>query len=452
MFRSWQWIALAALAASVLIFAAQQDSQPTEAVPEDRREVVFWHFWGGKDRPVVEEIVRRFNESQDEHFVRAIAMPGQNLDMKFFLSVTGGDPPDLLNQDDPIVADWAHRGALTPLDELATAEEMHRLKRWLFPAAKDLGSYRGRLYALCNGLDIRLLYYNKTLLDEHGLSPPRTLSELNRVAENFAPEPGEQDPERLGFLPEPRMLWAWGIVFGGDFYDEERDRVTPDHPRIVAALEWMASFRERYGAAQLAAFRQGDVGLAGSSFALLGRRGEERYALATGGQWRVRDIVTVIERGLESGLPVADYGVLPLPPPEGGRSKAGWVNGNFFIVPRGAKNPAGAWAFMKFWSGFGDNEAEAAETCVAGGWIPASQAVVEQPEFQAYLDERRLFRPFVEVAKSPHQEPTPSLPVAMLYRQEVISAAEAAMYRGADPREVLSGVARRVQDRLEQVR
>ena len=42
-------------------------------------------------------MVERFNDSQQQFFVRAIAMPGNNLDVKLFLSVTGADPPDLVN-------------------------------------------------------------------------------------------------------------------------------------------------------------------------------------------------------------------------------------------------------------------------------------------------------------------------------------------------------------------
>ncbi|MDP6058675.1 MAG: extracellular solute-binding protein, partial [Pirellulaceae bacterium] len=125
--------------------------------PPERREVVFWHFWGGADRAVVEDVVARFNRSQDEHFVRAIAMPGNNLDLKLFLAVSGGDPPDLINQDDPIMADWASRGALMPLDEVTSPDEVERLRAWLVPAARQLGSYDDRMYALCNGLDIRAL-------------------------------------------------------------------------------------------------------------------------------------------------------------------------------------------------------------------------------------------------------------------------------------------------------
>ena len=416
----------------------------SKGTPAGRREVVFWHLWGGKDRPVVEEIVARFNASQDEHFVRAVAMPGSNLDLKFFLGVAGGDPPDLLNQDDPIVADWAHRGALVPLDELARSEEYSRLGGWLFPAAREIGSYDGRLYALCNGLDIRALYYDQSVLDEFGREPPRSLEELDELAMLIAPPDAKGPRRRFGFLPDPRRLWAWGIVFGGRFHDPATGQVTADSEPIVRALDWMASYTRRYGADEVAAFRTGDQGLTGASFPLL----EGRYAMIMDGQWRVAEMEAARRAAKSAGRSPPRYGVVPLPPPSGGRSRAGWVNGNFFIVPKGAKNRAGAWAFMKFWSGFGGNEAEAARVSAAGGWIPASPAVVEQPAFQDYLKRNPAFGVFVDLAASPHQVPYPAVPGAAFFEREINRATEEAMYGGVPARDALAVAAGRVRQKL----
>jgi ABC-type glycerol-3-phosphate transport system substrate-binding protein len=426
--------------AMAMLLTAGCSSNP---VPAGREEVVFWHFWGGRDRPVVEEIVERFNASQDRYWVRAIAMPGNNLDLKFFLSVAGGDPPDLLNQDDPIVADWAHRGALVPLDELATAEEIATLGEWLFPAARQLATYNQRLYAMPNGLDIRALFYNKTVLDEHDLAPPTTIAELDHIAETIAPASETSELARVGYLPNPRRLWAWGAVFGGRFFDPNAaaadNMVTADDPQIVAALEWMAGYSQRYGASRVAAFQSGDQALTGASFPLVTNR---RYALIMDGQWRVRDLAEL------SGNQTDEFGVVPLPAPDGGRQRAGWVNGNFFVVPRGARQPNGAWEFMKFWSGFGGHETEAARVCAAGGWIPVSRQVVDEPGFQEKLNDEPLLRTFVDLAASENQFPTPSLPVASFYNREVIAAAEDVMYRGAEPRERLQRAVQRVRRQL----
>ena len=437
-------IAAAILLTGVAVLAFSEGRDPNEQLARGRSEVVFWHFWGGKDRPVVDELVERFNASQDEFFVRAIAMPGNNLDLKFFLSVAGEDPPDVINQDDPIVADWAHRGALLPLDRLATSEEYAQLTEWLFPAALEIGGYNGRLYALCNGLDVRALYYNADVLDEFGLSPPVTIDELTAAATRIAP-PDAPRRERFGYLPDPRRIWSWGIVFGGRFYDPVSGRVTADSEPVVAALDWMASFSRVYGADQVVRFRKGDQALPGAAFPLL----EGRYAMIMDGQWRVAEIAAVRAAAQKRGETQPRYGVVPLPTPPGGRKDAGWVNGNFFVVPPGAKNPRGAWAFMKFWSGFGGHEAEAARVCAAGGWIPASQRVVEHRIFQDYLRRYPMFATFVHLASSPNQVPTPGIVGAQFLQDEVTRAAEDAMYKLAPPGEVLRGAARRAQARLE---
>lgn len=395
---------------------------PVSAVREQGsapREVVFWHFWGGEDRRVVEDVVARFNASQSDYLVRAVAMPGNNLDLKVFLAITGGDPPDLINQDDPILGDWAARGALLPLEDVVPHEELQGLDGWLFPAAQRLGSYRDKHYALCNGLDIRALYYNRTLLEELGESAPTTLEELDALAERITPA-GEQRRERYAFLPDSRRLWAWGPVFGGGFFATSDGMVQVDTPENRAALQWMISYRQRYGSDSLAAFRTGDQSLPGKTFPLL----SGRYVFLMDGQWRVRDIRAAQRAQSERKEPVTEYGVCPLPPPRGGPRDAGWVNGNFFVVPRGAKQPLGAWEFMKFWSGYGGHEPEAAQSCIAGGWIPVSRQVVEQAAFQQYLADEPLFAEFVRLAGSEHQYPVPIIVGAPFLKREIESVGE----------------------------
>jgi len=426
----------------------------SESIPEDREEVIFWHFWGGEDREVVDGIVRRFNDSQEEFFVRTVAMPGNNLDVKLFLSVTGGNPPDLINQDDPIVADWAHRGALLPLDELATPQEVEEARQWLFPAARKLTEYGGRMYGLCNALDIRALYYNMTLFDEYNLKPPQSPDDLMQIAEQLSLVDIDGRRQRFGYLPDSRRLWAWGVVFGGDFLDST-NRVTASDAEIIEALAWMQSFSHRFGPDEVAAFRQGDQSLPGKIFPLLPvseTSPHGRYAVIMDGQWRVRDIARSQQARREAGLAVAKYGVCALPAPPDGRPRAGWVNGNFFLVPRGAKNRRGAWAFMKFWTGLGGHEVDATKTCVAGGWIPVSQNVVDQREFQEYLKSEPLFCEFVELAASSNQIPIPVIPGAPYFNREIKNVGGNAMIDlDASPAELLNAASRRIQEQIDRV-
>jgi len=431
-------VALIAMGGWGLMAALRLASE--QQVAEGRERVVFWHFWGGSQRAAVRDIVERFNASQADYWVEEIAVPGQNLDMKFFMALAGGDFPDVVNQDEQIIAQWAQSGVLMPIRELAAGEaEYDRLLSWLNPAARNIGTYERELFALCNAIDIRALFYRDDVLLE---SPPGSSAELDQIAKRQS-----DDPSRIPFLPDDRRLWAWGIVFGGDFFDESTGQVTANDPRIVEALEWMVSYTEFHGLSQIRAFRSTNREAGAGSMLIDGR-----YALMMDGQWRVAELDEYNVRAAAEGRETIGYGVVPLPAPSNGRDRAGWANGNFFVVPRGCRNPQGAWEFMKFWSGFGGNEEQAAITAAAGGWIPASRRVVERAAFQKYLQQHPDFRLFVELAESPHQQPTPAIPVQAYFYERVNLAAEEALSLSKSPQTALDDATRDVQARLDAVR
>ena len=60
----------------ILFFAALLGCGESAETPARNaaEEVVFWHFWGGRDLAVVEDVVARFNAKQDRYRVRAVAM------------------------------------------------------------------------------------------------------------------------------------------------------------------------------------------------------------------------------------------------------------------------------------------------------------------------------------------------------------------------------------------
>ena len=59
----------------------------------------------------------------------------------------------------------------------------------------------------------------------------------------------------MGILPAG-LTW-WGHVFGGNFYDEANKKITANDPKIVAALDWEGSYRQRLGPEKVAAFQSG---------------------------------------------------------------------------------------------------------------------------------------------------------------------------------------------------
>ncbi|MEM7784292.1 MAG: extracellular solute-binding protein [Planctomycetota bacterium] len=349
---NWRGLAVCVMLAALCLitwFALEKKDRPFQASLTSKQEVVFWHFWGGEDRDVVDDVVRRFNESQEQYFVRSIAMPGNNLQAKLFLSVAGGDPPDLVNQDDPVIADWGERGVIKAIDEIIPDEDVQSLESWMFDSARRLTTYQGRFYGICNGLDIRALYFNQTVLDRFGFQPPKTIEELSAISTTISSN-CDDETGSFAYLPDSRRLWAWGYVFGADFYDSEIADVQVDSPEVINALRWMTSFSKKFGPDNIIAYRKGDQSLPGKAFPLLPVSDDElvgRYSILMDGQWRVRNIVEFQKDRQTRGLAVPKFGVCPLPIPKdsSGRERAGWVNGNFFVVPKNAKNmPKEQWS------------------------------------------------------------------------------------------------------------
>jgi ABC-type glycerol-3-phosphate transport system substrate-binding protein len=127
----------------------------------------------------------------------------------------------------------------------------------------------------------------------------------------------------------------------------------------------------------------------------------------------------------------------------------GWVNGNVFVFPRGARASAGAVAFAKFWIGL-DNAQAAAEIAIAGGWIPVAPAVVSEAKYQDALAADPIFRRFVQLASSSQLQPTPVVRGAGYLQRLLESTAErVASDPSLSPEQELKAANRQLEDYLQ---
>lgn len=384
----------------------------------DRIPVRFWHMWTAEWKDVVDKIVDRFNESQSVYEVIALSVPGNAADSKFLLAVAGGDPPDVMAQWNPVIPKWAESGLLVPLNSLMTADEWAEFQRTAYPVVLKLGMYDGDLYGITTGLDVYACYCRLKDLREAGLSAdrfPETLDELvdwGRRLHKFLPD---GSLARVGFLPSG---FAWyAAVYGGGFYDWERGRVTLDTPENLRALTFLVDERKKLGIDNIIRFESGlTIGVGNVQWPFI----SGAYSIVMDGQWRVEQIARY--------APDLEYATFPIPPAEGGFRNAGWTNGNFLIIPKGARQVDGAWAFSRFWSGL-DNPERAAEFYTWGGWLPLSPAVADAPLFQQYVEKHSQFKTFLDMLSSPNLQPTPPVPY-QVYLWDRITQADDAAQRG----------------------
>jgi multiple sugar transport system substrate-binding protein len=427
-----------AVVAALLVLVARPAAGPRR-FPE-RIPVRFWHMWAGEWQVVVERIVQRFNDSQDRYEVIPLLVPMVSADQKFLMSVTGGDPPDVMAQWNNVIPAWAEDGLLTPLDTLMPAAQWQELQRTAYPVAMKIGCYRGHLYGVTIGINVFACYYRPQHLAEAGLDAarfPATLEGLAAWGDRLDRSDADGRLVRLGFMPgQTNLLATYAPLFGGGFADPASGAPAIDTPGNLKALEFLAACSRQVGPDRMMRFQSS---LNTGGFATEWPFISGQYSICVDGQWRVEQLARY--------APELDYRTAPLPSPAGGPPLAGFSYGNFMIVPTGAKHAAGAWEFIKFWSGIEHPEV-AAEFYTWGGWMPPTPAIAAAPSYQAYVAKYPQFRTFLDILPSANLQVPPPVPWQVLLMDKLKLGENAVIEGRRTPRQALDELAAAVAQEL----
>ncbi|WP_105975207.1 extracellular solute-binding protein [Streptomyces geranii] len=196
--------------------------------------------------------------------------------------VAAGDAPDLAQIG--AYAEYAADGELYQADDLLSIPTQADFVAQL----ADAGEVRRTQYGMPFAASTRLLFYNKKLFTEAGLTPPGTWSELAADAAALK-EAGVEYPYALPLGPEEAqaetMQW---LLSGGDGYTTAVGTYGIDSPQNVETFTWLKDELVDKGltgpvapgrlnrAAAFAAFARGQVGM------LIGHPSLMKTALARG--------------------------------------------------------------------------------------------------------------------------------------------------------------------------
>lgn len=115
------------------------------------------------------------------------------------------------------------------------------------------------------------------------------------------------------------------------------------------------------------------------------------------------------------------------------------------IVPVSAKEKAGAWEFLKFWTGL-DNPDRAAAFYNMGGWLPYSPAVANSPTFHRWLKTNPQFQAFLDILASPNCKPPPPIPNQSFLRDLINRAEDQAVLGALTPEQALQELETRFKE------
>jgi multiple sugar transport system substrate-binding protein len=213
---------------------AQQPAASAEKVT-----ITYWNGFTGPDRPAIEEMVKKFNESHPNIDVQMEITPWDGLMQKLLSTMSAGQGPDVAGVHFQFLSQYAKSGTVLDLsDQYAKGSDLDPSN--FPPALVDLLKYDGKFYAAPMNYATLLMYYNKDLFKAAGLdssNPPKDwnswIEAIKKTSTTGAN--GQQYGLAIGeheTIPNwPILIWA----NGGDVIRDGKSALTD--PKTIEALK-----------------------------------------------------------------------------------------------------------------------------------------------------------------------------------------------------------------------
>lgn len=312
------------------------DATAKKADANGRVTLDFWSFWGsGARKDVIEAIIADFNQSQDKITVKYTYQPWGDIWTKSLSAITAGNPPDVIVQDINSVAQRAQAKQATALDKYIDKDT----SKQFYPQLWETTLYEDKSYALPFNTDTQVIFYNKKLLKEVGVTEdnlPQTWEELEKVAHKLDQKKGN-DYSRIGFYPLWNIgadVWALNADNGVSWFDRD-GQVKIDTPNKVTALEWIEKWQKFYGRDTINRLE-----------AEFGSGVSDPFISGTVAM-RAQNI-NYYSSLMENAPDDFDFGVMQLPEKTKGSGHWSWGGGFVLEIPYGAKHAKESYEFMKY--------------------------------------------------------------------------------------------------------
>jgi glucose/mannose transport system substrate-binding protein len=183
---------VAAVGAGAVVLAVALGGLPwaSAAAPAGRLEIFSWWTAGGEADALSALFAVYHKRYPGAQIVNATVAGGAGTNAKAVLKtrMLGGNPPDSfqVHAGHELIDTWVKTGYMEPLTGLFRSEGWDRaMPRGLI----DILSYQGQVWSVpANIHRANMLWYNKQVLADNGLAPPRTFEEFFKVADALKPK------------------------------------------------------------------------------------------------------------------------------------------------------------------------------------------------------------------------------------------------------------------------
>ena len=413
-------------------------------------EITLWHSEVASNLNSIQDLSRRFNDSQSEVKVK-LAFQGTSEDSiaKLLTSLQGGEPPTIASQDEVHAQRLIDTGGFRPIQDFIDQEDYDLSD--FDPKTIEYYTVDGKLWAMPISIAVPLLFYNKLPFREVGLDPekpPQDLDEVMDASRLMLKRDSHGNVMRAGFALD---IAAWytevALAEHGDVYlnnaNGREGRATAvefNGPTGQALFQWWQEMvkeglainvgRNPTGADNLLPLGSGQTVMTWSSSAAL------------------RSVVDVLSGGLTQ-IEV-DLGIAGAPGlPGGTRYTATYSRGLWLAKDRPEAEQEAAWKFIKWLM----EPEQQAEWFAGSGYLPTRNSSYDLPAAQQIMAKYPGFRVAKDIFLASPVTPAtlgPLLGPFQDVRLTVIGALEEIVLQDKDPEEALDDAAEEANQIIEE--
>ncbi len=308
-----------------------------------------------------------------------VDMDTTNFDpQKFAAQAAAGQAPDLIQVDRSVVATFAAKDLILPLDQCYATHNVVPNEQYYQSTIDDV-TLEGQVFAVPQFFQATALLANKRVLEKAGVTADQLdtskAAQIVEAAKKLYAESGGK-PSVLGFDPDvPGSANIWFNVFGGQVYGPD-GAPTLDHPKNLEALNWLKELMDAQGGYPKVKSFKDTMDVFGDKNQYVA----DQVGVQTWAQWYPNVLANTADEVSIEAIPIKDASGQPL----------AMAGGTAFAIPKAGKNPAAAcaWAInatsTEAWLAAGEARAETVQkndsiaTGLMTGSPVADQAVREK--------------------------------------------------------------------------
>lgn len=142
-------------------------------------EISFTYIWP-QYKGVMEKSISMFMEEYPEIKVKTNVVPWDEAETHLRTTITGGVAPDAAFMWTMYMRDWVKIGAALDLNPYLDDPEIG-FRDWFVPGLLEMAEFNGKFYNIPFKATFPVVFYNKDIFDELGLTPPATWSTWSQM-------------------------------------------------------------------------------------------------------------------------------------------------------------------------------------------------------------------------------------------------------------------------------